>query len=410
MAESNSTNRTVEIVLVIMSSRVEIKFRLFRMAKESRTLAHGMVTKIGEAAGEVFYARYNGIELRKKIPIDSHLAAMEQICEMMVDPRAGVISSLDEVDAVGHRVVHGGDKIHSATRITEDVKHIIEEYTFLAPLHNPANLLGIAACEKLLPNAPAVAVFDTAFHHSMPPSSYLYAIPYENYEKHGIRKYGFHGQSHQYAMNRTAEFLDRKVADLKLITCHLGKGCSVTAIDSGRVLDTSMGMTPMPGLVMGSRCGDLDPAVVLYLMNQGMSIDEIQWLLNKESGLLGVAGLGSSHMEDVESATRKNNEQASRAVWMFVHRLVSYIGAYYTLLNGADAIVFTGGIGENSTYIRSRVVGQLGVLGCRLNEPANNAKGRLAMISDKASSLKAIVVVANEKLMIAKETKRLLSE
>jgi acetate kinase len=398
-----------EVVLVLNSGFSFVEFEVFRMAKEHRMLAKGIVERIGQKDSSLTYERYDGHEVKEKGPIQNLNEALQLICERCTDPHFGVLESAKQLDAIGHRVVHGGEKFHESTRVTEDVKKSIIECSSLAPLHNPANLQGIEACEKAFPGVPNVAVFDTAFHHSMPPSSYLYAIPYEYYEKYGVRKYGFHGCSHQYVAETTAMHLKKKITDLKLITCHLGKGCSITAIDQGRVVDTSMGMTPLPGLVMGTRCGDIDPAVILYLANEGMNADEIDELLNKKSGLLGIAGLGSGDMRDVIDAANKNNEQAARALWTFVQRLVSYIGAYYAILGGADAVVFTGGIGENSPYIRSRVVGQLGVLGCHLDEARNYVVGRTAIISDERSTLKAIVVPTNEELMIARETVKVLA-
>jgi acetate kinase len=294
--------------------------------------------------------------------------------------------------------------------VTSEVKNNIRECISLAPLHNPPNLGGIDACERAFKNTPNVAVFDTAFHHSMPASSYLYAIPYDYYEKFGIRKYGFHGTSHKFVSYATADLLGKPLGELKLITAHMGNGASITAVDRGNVLDTSMGMTPLNGLVMGTRCGDIDPAVVLYLVRRGMSADDIDRLLNKCSGLLGVSGIGSGDMRDNIVAAEGGNMQAQRAIRMFIHRLVSYIGSYYTILEGADAVVFTGGIGENSAYIRERTIRKLDCLGCFLDEEKNNqVAGQPAIISTPESKLKAIVMPTNEELMIARETVRLLT-
>jgi len=372
-------------------------------------LARGIVERIGLEGTRLKYFRHDERQLVEEAPVSDHDGALRLICGKLVDPDCGVIESLAAVEAIGHRVVHGGEKFHDSITVDDEVKRIIREYAILAPLHNPPNLSGIEACERVFPGVPNVAVFDTAFHHSMPPASYLYAIPYNYYERYGIRKYGFHGTSHKYVAYATARFLGKDISELRLITCHLGNGSSITAVDRGKVADTSMGMTPLPGLVMGTRCGDIDPAVVLYLVRQGMSADEIDHLLNKKSGLLGVAGIGSSDMRDIIAAAEKGNQQASRALWMFVHRLVSYIGSYYTILHGAHAVVFTGGIGENSAYIRARVVSQLGVLGCHLDEGKNNVSGQPAVISDERSTLKAIVMPTNEELMIARETARILT-
>ncbi|MFH0880276.1 MAG: acetate kinase [Lentisphaerota bacterium] len=410
MNDGLSTPSRPEVVLVLNSGDSFVEFEVFRMAKEQRMLAKGLIEHFGHKDAHLTYERYDGHEVKEKTPIAGIHEALKLVCARCTDPHYGVLEAASQLDAIGHRVVHGGEKFHESTLINDAVKKSILDCSSLAPLHNPANLRCIDACEKVFPGVPNVAVFDTAFHHSMPPSSYLYAIPYEYYEKYGVRKYGFHGCSHSYVAEATAQFLKKDLSTLKLITCHLGKGCSITAIDQGNVLDTSMGMTPLPGLVMGTRCGDLDPAVILYLANTGMSADEIDVLLNKQSGLLGIAGLGSGDMRDIIEAANNNNEQAARALWTFVQRLVSYIGAYYTILGGADAVVFTGGIGENSPYVRSRVVGQLGVLGCHLDEAKNYVMGRAAIISDERSTFKAIVMPTNEEMMIARETIRVLSD
>lgn len=392
------------IVLVINAGSSSIKFMVFSMEDE-KMLARGIVERIALPAPRLKFVRHDGRHVDEEVSIGSHDEAMRLICDTLVDPDRGVLKSIAEVEAVGHRVVHGGEKYHDSTLITEEVKASIREFSVLAPLHNPPNLKGIEAVESVLPGVPNVAVFDTAFHHSLPPAAYLYAIPYEYYEKFGVRKYGFHGTSHKYVALATADYLGTGLDRLRMITCHLGNGASVTAVSQGRVVETSMGMTPLAGLVMGTRCGDIDPGVVLYLVRQGMSADEVDRLLNKKSGLLGVAGIGSSDMRDVIAAAEKGHEKASRAIWMFVHRLVSYIGAYYAVLGGADVLVFTGGIGENSPYIRERVIRNLEVLGCALDAAKNEqAVGRPAVISTENSRLKAVVMPTNEELMIARET------
>ncbi len=396
-------------ILVINAGSSSLKFTMYCMAKEEMR-AKGIVERIGLKNPYLKYERYDGKKLTEQAKVTNHDEALRLVCDKLIDPDYGVMKTLSDVEAIGHRVVHGGEKAHDSIIITEAVKKIIQDCAVLAPLHNPPNLGGIEACEKVFPNIPNVGVFDTAFHHSMKPASYLYAIPYEYYEKYGVRKYGFHGTSHKYVAQTTATFLGKPLEKLKLITCHLGNGSSITAIDQGKVVDTSMGMTPLPGLVMGSRCGDIDPAVVIFLVKQGMSADDVDKLLNKKSGLLGVAGIGSGDMRDVIQASEGGNEQANRALYMFIHRLVSYIGSYFTILEGADAVVFTGGIGENSSFIRSEVIDHLGCLGCFLDEKTNNeVVGRAAIISSPASSLKAIVMPTNEELMIARETLRILS-
>ncbi|HIE10297.1 MAG TPA: acetate kinase [Kiritimatiellae bacterium] len=393
-----------EIVLVINAGSSSIKFMVFSMADEMM-LARGIVERIGLPAPRLRFVRHDGRRVDEEVSVGSHGEAMRLICETLVDAARGVLKNIAEVEAVGHRVVHGGEKYHDSTLITEEVKTSIREFSVLAPLHNPPNLKGIEAVESVLPGIPNVAVFDTAFHHSLPPAAYLYAIPYDYYEKFGVRKYGFHGTSHKYVATATAEYLGTRLDRLKMITCHLGNGASVAAVSEGKVVETSMGMTPLAGLVMGTRCGDIDPGVVLYLVRRGMSPDEVDRLLNKKSGLLGVAGIGSSDMRDVIVAAEKGSEKASRAIWMFVHRLVSYIGAYHAVLEGAHVLVFTGGIGENSSYIRERVVRKLEVLGCVLDAEENErAVGRPGVISTANSQLKAVVMPTNEELMIARET------
>lgn len=397
-------------ILVINAGSSSLKFMMFNMKKE-QMLAKGIVERIGLSEPTLRYQRYDGRELREAETLRNHDDALKLVCEKLVDPEYGVLTSLADVEAIGHRVVHGGEKFHDSTLITDEVKQSIRDCAELAPLHNPPNLGGIEACERVFPGVPNIAVFDTAFHHSMPPASYLYAIPYEYYEKYGIRKYGFHGTSHKFVAQATAKFLGKPLSDLKLITCHLGNGASIAAVERGKSIDTSMGMTPLNGLVMGTRCGDIDPAVVLYLVRQGLSADDVDKLLNKKSGLLGVAGIGSSDMRDIIGAAEHGNDQAKRALWMFVHRLVSYIGSYHTILGGADAIVFTGGIGENSAYIRARVVAKLACLGCYLDEAVNHdVVARPAIVSTKESTLMAVVMPTNEELMIARETLRLLND
>jgi acetate kinase len=368
------------------------------------------VERIGLNEPFLKYERFNGNSFKEQALVTNHAEALKLVCSKLVEPEVGVLKSLKDVEAIGHRVVHGGENFNDSVIVTSEVKNNINECAALAPLHNPPNLGGIEACQLVFDGVPNVAVFDTAFHHSMPASSYLYAIPYDYYEKFGIRKYGFHGTSHKFVSYATANLLNAPLGELKLITAHLGNGASITAVERGNVLDTSMGMTPLNGLVMGTRCGDIDPAVVLYLARRGMTPDAIDKLLNKCSGLLGVSGIGSGDMRDNIIAAEKGNLQAQRGIRMFVQRLVSYIGSYFTLLNGADAVVFTGGIGENSAYIREQTVRKLESLGCYLDPEKNNqAVGRPAIISTPESKLKAIVMPTNEELMIARETVRLLS-
>lgn len=390
-------------VLVINAGSSSLKFTLFDMS-DSHVVAKGVIERIGLAEPNLTFKRSDGRAFERTVAAADHDEAMKLVCETLVDNEWGALRQLGEVQAIGHRVVHGGEAATDPIRITPAVKAIIHDCTSLAPLHNPPNLGGIEACERAFPNTPNVAVFDTAFHQTMSPASFLFAIPYDLYEQHGIRKYGFHGTSHKFVMQASAEYLGIPVSEAKLITCHLGNGCSITAIDGGKVLDTSMGMTPLTGLVMGTRCGDIDPGVVFHLLHAGMSGDEIDTLLNKQSGLLAVAGIGSSDMRDIVEATENGNERAERAIAMFVHRLTSYIGAYFAVLGGADALVLTGGIGENSVYVRERLLQRLGGLGCTLDRKANRENQGKGTISTPASTLRAIVMPTDEELMIARET------
>jgi len=396
-------------VLVVNAGSSSLKFTMFAMDHE-KILAKGIVERIGLNEPFLKYERFDGSSFKEQALVSNHAEALKLVCAKLVESDVGVLKSLKDVEAIGHRVVHGGENFHDSVIVTNEVKNNIHECAALAPLHNPPNLGGIEACQLVFEGIPNVAVFDTAFHHSMPASSYLYAIPYEYYEKYGIRKYGFHGTSHKFVSYATANLLNAPLGELKLITAHLGNGASITAVERGNVLDTSMGMTPLNGLVMGTRCGDIDPAVVLFLARRGMTPDAIDKLLNKCSGLLGVSGIGSGDMRDNIAAAEAGNLQAQRGIRMFVQRLVSYIGSYFTLLNGADAVVFTGGIGENSSYIREQTIRKLESLGCYLDPEKNNqAIGRPAIISTPESKLKAIVMPTNEELMIARETVRLLS-
>ena len=409
MPTASKERRAPVNVLVVNAGSSSLKFTMYCMDCE-RVLARGIVERIGGSEPFLKYEYNGGRVLKEQVLVSDHDDALRLVCAKLVDPEVGVLKNLSDVEAIGHRVVHGGESFHDSVIVTSEVENIIRECFSLAPLHNPPNLGGIHACQRVFPSTPNIAVFDTAFHHGMPPSSYLYAIPYEYYEKYGIRKYGFHGTSHKFVATATADLLGRPLGELKLITCHLGNGASITAVDRGNVLDTSMGMTPLNGLVMGTRCGDIDPAVVLYLVRRGKTADDIDKLLNKSSGLLGVSGIGSGDMRDTIAASDAGNVQAQRALRMFVHRLVSYIGAYFTILEGADAVVFTGGVGENSAVIRERVIGKLNCLGCRLDpERNNNTAGKPGIVSTADSNLKAVVMPTNEELMIARETVRLLT-
>lgn len=396
-------------ILVVNAGSSSLKFTFFTMHDE-KVLAKGIVERIGLSDPLLKYCRYDNICVEKKVKVSNCVEALKIVCEKLTDSEVGVIKSLNEVQAIGHRVVHGGEQMTKPILVDERVKNVIKDCFSLAPLHNPPNYAGIEACEEIFKGIHNVAVFDTAFHQTMPPESYLYAVPYELYTKYGIRRYGFHGTSHSYVARTTAKFLDIPFNQLKLITFHLGNGCSTTAVNKGAVLDTSMGMTPLEGLVMGTRCGDLDPAIVIRLAELGMSPKEIDTLLNKKSGLLGVSGIGSSDMRDIIVAAENGDKQALRALRMFIARIVKYAGAYFAELSGADAIVFTGGIGEHSSYVRKLILEKLSCIGIQLDEEANEkCRGIPGIISKPESKTKAVVMPTNEELMIARETLSVIS-
>ncbi len=395
-------------VLVVNAGSSSLKFTFFRMSREEM-MAKGIVERIGLKDPHLVYKRRDGVQVEEDAPVTNHDDALRLICGKLVDPAVGVVASLSEVEAIGHRVVHGAEKFRDSVRIDGEVRAAIHLCSTLAPLHNPPNLGGVEACERAFPGVANVAVFDTAFHQTMAPEAYLYAVPYKLYEDYGIRKYGFHGTSHKFVAGAAAEFLNRPLHSLKLITCHLGNGCSAAAVRFGRVIDTSMGMTPLMGLVMGTRCGDIDPGVLFHLLKKGMTVDDLDTLLNKKSGLRGVAEIGSGDMRDILAAREAGTGRAASAFAMFVHRLVFYIGGYHGLLDGADALVFTGGIGENSVPVRAAVIARLAGLGCRLDAARNQAARGAAEVSTDDSTLKAIVIPTNEELMIARETVRVLA-
>ena len=395
-------------ILVVNAGSSSLKFTLYAMEKEE-IMAKGVFERLGSDKPNLIYKRADGFKFEGVIPVANHTEALKAICGKLTDPEIGVIKDLTEISACGHRVLLGGEKLTAPVLVDDNVKEIIREYIPLGPLHNPANLSGIEACESEMPGVPNVAVLDTDFHQTMPAEAYLYALPYEYYQKYGIRKYGYHGTSHRYVMLATAEFLNQAPEDTDIITCHLGNGCSMAAIKGGKVIDTTMGLTPLEGLMMGTRCGDIDPAAVVHLMKLGMKAEEIDKLMNKQSGLYGVAGINSGDMRDVLGAAAAGNEQAELAVKMFVRRIVKYIGAYYVLVGGPKALVFTGGIGEFSVEIRSRILNSLAALGIAVNEEKNQeCFGKKGVISTDDSKWQAIVMPTDEELMIARSTKALV--
>ncbi|MFZ4397881.1 MAG: acetate/propionate family kinase [Kiritimatiellia bacterium] len=396
-------------ILVVNAGSSSLKFMLFCMSSETM-LAKGLVERIGKPSANLSYQRDREAKINLPVSADNHGQALTSACRILSDPEKGVIQSLQEVQAIGHRVVHGGEFFNAPSLVTDSVKQAITKCAALAPLHNPPNLGGIVACEHVFPGIPNVAVFDTAFHQTMPAHAFRYAIPDKYYDQYHIRKYGFHGTSHKYVMQATADFLHRPVEAVKLITCHLGNGSSIAAISGGQVLDTSMGMTPLPGLVMGSRCGDIDPAIVLFLMRQGMTPDAIDDLLNKKCGLLGVGGIDSGDMRDMADAAAAGNPSAVMALNMFGHRAAFYVGGYYALLGGADAVVLTGGIGENCAPARQKIVERLTAIGCTLDATRNEqTRGCAGVITTNDSRTPVIIMPTNEELMIARETYALLA-
>ena len=397
-------------VLVINCGSSSLKYQLIDMATEE-SLAQGLVERIG-IEGSVLTQKVEGKDKYiVKEQMKDHKDAIRLVLAALVDENNGVIKSMDEISAVGHRVVHGGEKYKESVVINDEVKANIEECFKLAPLHNPANMIGIKACEELMPNTPMVAVFDTAFHGTMPEDAYLYALPYELYEKHGIRKYGFHGTSHKYVSQTCAEVMGRDIKDLKIITCHLGNGASLCAVKNGVSVDTSMGFTPLEGLAMGTRCGNIDPAIVTFLMKEeGLSVDEVNDLLNKKSGVLGISGISSDFRDIEDAAFNKDDRRAKLALKIFEYKIRTTIGAYAAAMGGVDAIVFTAGVGENGPETREKCLEGLEFLGVEIDREANNVRGKIREISKAGCNVKAFVIPTNEELVIARDTLELIKK
>ena len=394
-------------VLVLNCGSSSIKYKLFEMADHS-VLAQGGVEKIGLPDSFLQVKLPNGekVVIEKEMP--EHTVGIQLILDTLVDEKIGCIKDLKEIEAVGHRVVHGGEKFNQSVVITPEVKEMIVKCAELAPLHNPANLKGIDAIEKTLPGVPQVAVFDTAFHQTMPDYAYMYALPYELYEKYAIRRYGFHGTSHRYVSARVCEFLGVNAAEKKVVTAHIGNGGSCAAVLNGKSVDTSMGLTPVEGLVMGTRAGDLDLGAATFIMDkEGLTTAEFNNLVNKKSGLLGVSGV-SSDARDIDAAIKAGNHRANLAREMFIYRVKKYVGAYAAAMNGIDILVFTGGIGENDAFIRGEIVKGLSFLGVTLDEEANNCRGVERVISTPDSRLTVCVIPTDEELMIASDTEALV--
>ncbi|KAA0562205.1 acetate kinase [Rossellomorea aquimaris] len=386
-------------VIAINAGSSSLKFQLFDMPEET-VITKGLIERIG-LNDAVFNITVNDEKREEVTDIPNHEVAVKMLLEKLTG--YGIIDSLDEIDGIGHRVVHGGEVFNESVLITDEVVSKIEELSDLAPLHNPANLTGIKAFHNVLPNVPAVAVFDTAFHQSMPESSFLYSLPYEYYEDYGIRKYGFHGTSHKYVSERAAEMLGRPKEQVRLISCHLGNGASIAAIEGGKSIDTSMGFTPLAGVAMGTRSGNIDPALIPFIMEKtGSTADEVLNILNKKSGMLGVSGF-SSDLRDIEQQASEGNERAELALEVFANRIHKYIGSYASRMYGVDAIVFTAGIGENSTLIRERVLQGLEFMGVYWDPARNKVRGKEAFVNYPHSPVKVMIIPTNEEVMIARD-------
>ena len=395
-------------ILVLNCGSSSVKYKLIDIDNKN-TLAEGGVEKIGLPDSFLKFRLPNGEKKSIVEPIPDHKKAVNDILNILIDPTYGCIKSLKEINAVGHRVVHGGEKFNKSVKIDDEVIEKIKECYDVAPLHNPANMTGIDAITDLMPGVPQVAVFDTAFHQTMPAKAYMYALPYEDYEKYGIRRYGFHGTSHRYVSGRVCEFLGVDINKQRIITCHIGNGASMAAVVNGKCIDTSMGLTPVEGLMMGTRVGDVDPGALTFLMTKhGLSAEELQKMINKESGVLGVSGV-SSDMREIDAAIEAGNERARLALDMYMLRITKYIGAYAAEMGGVDIIVFTGGVGENQAQLREEVCSTLGFMGVEINKEVNaRTRGTEAVISSADSRVKVCVIPTDEELTIARDTMALV--
>ena len=391
-------------VLVINCGSSSLKFQLIN-AETEKVLAKGLCERIG-IDGRLTYQPAGGEKEKSDLAMPTHTEAIQFVIDALTNEKTGVVKSLDEIGAVGHRLVHGGEKFASSVVITDEVKKAVEECNDLAPLHNPANLIGVAACEKLMPGTPMVAVFDTAFHQTMPEKAYMYGLPYEYYEKYKVRRYGFHGTSHSFVSKRAAEVMGKSYDEVKTIVCHLGNGSSVSAVLNGKCVDTSMGLTPLEGLVMGTRSGDIDPAIMEFIAKkENLDIEAVMEVLNKKSGVFGISGGLSSDFRDLTDAMNAGDKKAKIAMDVFSYRVAKYIGSYAAAMNGVDDIVFTAGIGENDDYVREEVCKYLGYLGVDFDSEANaGLRGKEAELTKEGSKVKVFVIPTNEELAIARET------
>ena len=392
-------------ILVINAGSSSLKYQLINM-DTNEVMAKGLCERIG--IDGILNHSVNGEKLKFEIDMPNHAKAISAVLDALLSKEHGVIENMSEITAVGHRVVHGGEKFSGSVVINAEVKAALEECIELAPLHNPANLTGIAACEEAMPGVPQVAVFDTAFHQTMPAESYLYALPYEYYQKYKIRRYGFHGTSHKYVAGRAAAMLGKNIEDLKIITCHLGNGSSITAVNGGKSMDTTMGFTPLAGLLMGTRCGDIDPAIVTFIQEkEGMTAAEVDAMMNKKSGILGLSGV-SSDFRDVEASAKEGNEVAGIGLNMFDYQVKKFIGSYAAAMGGVDAIVFTAGVGENNQSMRANVAEGLAFMGVKIDAEKNKIRGEEVDISAEGATVRTLVIPTNEELAIAMETKALV--
>lgn len=390
-------------VLVINCGSSSLKYQLMNMQDET-LLAKGLVERIGIEGSVLKHEKEGRDKEVILVPMKNHKDALNEVLKALVDENYGAVKSLDEIDAVGHRVVHAGEKYSGSVLITEDVMAALEECIDLAPLHNPPNIMGVEAIQELIPAVPNVGVFDTAFHQTMPPQAYIYPIPYEYYEKYKVRRYGFHGTSHRYVSERAAVMMGKPITELRLISCHLGNGASVTAIKNGKSVATSMGFTPLEGLIMGTRCGDIDPAIITFLMEkENLDIEGINNVLNKKSGVLGISGV-SSDFRDIENAAKDGNERAALALETFDDRVRQYIAAYAAEMGGVDAVIFTAGLGENSVKNRADICRNLEFMGLKVSDERNNVRGKETFINTDDSKVKVMVIPTNEELMIARDT------
>ena len=393
-------------ILVLNCGSSSLKYQLINMQTEE-VLASGKYERIGEKEAFITH-KVNGEKIKIDNPAYNHTEAIEFMLKQLTNPEYKVIENLDEIEAIGHRLVHGGEKISESVLIDEKVEEVLREYTDLAPLHNPACILGIEACKNVMPGKPMVGVFDTAFHQTIQKEKYIYPIPYEYYKKYGIRKYGFHGTSHMYVSQKLAEIEGKDIKDMKIVTCHLGQGSSICAINGGKSIDTSMGLTPLGGIPMVTRSGDLDPSILLYLMKkEKLTAEQMENILNKESGVAGISGLAPD-FRVIEQAANDGDEKAEIAMENFKYAIASYIAKYAVAMNGVDYIIFTGGVGENQINIRKGICKQLEFMGVELDEEANNVRSEEKVISKSNSKVKVYVIPTNEELMIAKETQRLI--